>query len=120
MLRTKSILEPRKASDGLRISVMSRHTLDDGYTPHPDINDLSYDRWMKTLAPPAGLVGDYYRRALPWSEFEKGYKLHISKPEVKPHVQKLARDSLDDTITLLCIEASPEFCHGSLLAEECS
>lgn len=64
MIYTKSILKPKEESDGIRISVMSRHTLNDGITSHPDINESSYDEWLKILAPSDQLVGDYYKRSL--------------------------------------------------------
>ena len=39
MLRTKCIKAPIESEDDLRVSVMSRHTLADGITPDPEIND---------------------------------------------------------------------------------
>lgn len=119
MLKTKSILEPKEATDGLRISVMSRHTLNDGITPHPEINSSSYDLWLQILSPPARLLGDYYKTGLPWEQFEKRYLEYIRQPKVQIEVQNLAGGSLDSIITLLCIEKSPDYCHRRLLAEEC-
>jgi len=119
MLKTKSILEQKEESDGLRISIMSRHTLNDGITPHPEIISSSYDQWLCFLSPPAGLLGDYYKRGLPWNQFEKRYLEYLRQPEVQIEVQNLARISLDSVITLLCIDESPEYCHRRILAEEC-
>ena len=119
MLKTKSIILPREESDGTRISIMSRHTLNDGVTPHPKIISSSYDEWLSSLSPPAKLVGDYYKRGLPWEQFEQRYLEHIRQPEIKNEFQKLAEKSLDSVITLLCIEESPKYCHRRILAEEC-
>lgn len=119
MLKTKSILEPKEESDGLRISVMSRHTLDDGVTPHPEINKFSYDEWIKLLSPPLKLLGDYYKKGLPWEQFEQKYLCYLRQQKVQIEVQKLAERSSDSIITLLCIEKSPDYCHRRLLAEEC-
>lgn len=119
MLKTKSILYDKEDTDGLRISVMSRHTLNDGVTPHPEITDLSYNNWLPILAPPAKLLGDYYKRGLLWNQFEQKYLDHIRQQKVQIEVQKLAENSLDSIITLLCIEESPEYCHRRILAEEC-
>jgi len=44
-LHTKSIRSARKESDGLRISIMSRHTLKDGKTPDLEITNASFDEW---------------------------------------------------------------------------
>ena len=119
MLKTKSILLPKEGSDGMRISVMSRHTLNDGITPHPQINSSSYDLWLPNLAPPAKLLGDYYKRGLPFEQFKEQYLSYINQHEIKIEVQKLAKKSIDSVITLLCIEESPEYCHRKILAEEC-
>jgi uncharacterized protein YeaO (DUF488 family) len=119
VLKTKSILKPKEESDGLRISIMSRHTLNDGITPHPKITKSSYDQWFRVLSPPVKLLGDYYKRALSWEKFEQGYIEYIRKAEIRIEVQNLAKRSLDSVITLLCIEESPEYCHRRILAEEC-
>jgi len=119
MLKTKPILLPKEGSDGLRISVMSRHTLNDGVTPHPKINSSCYDLWIPSLAPPAKLLGDYYKRGLSWEQFENEYLKYLQQPSVQIEVQNLARRSLDSVITLLCVEESPEHCHRRILAEEC-
>jgi uncharacterized protein YeaO (DUF488 family) len=119
MLKTKSILAPIEESDGVRISVMSRHTLNDGVTPHPEITESSYDKWLPHLAPPAKLVGDYYKRELPWDQFKTRYLAYLRQPSIQIEVQNLATVSLDSVVTLLCIEESPKHCHRRLLAEEC-
>jgi uncharacterized protein YeaO (DUF488 family) len=119
MLKTKSIIAPIEPSDGIRISVMSRHTLNDGITPHPKINAENYGTWDKALAPPETLIGDYYKRKLPWEQFEIKYQEYIRQPNLKTQVQDLAQRSLETNITILCIEDSPEHCHRKLLAKEC-
>lgn len=119
MLKTKSILYDVEDTDGLRISVMSRHTLNDGKTPHPNITSSSYDEWLQSLAPPAKLIGDYYKKGLDWEQFEKRYLEHIRQPDIQVEVGKIAKASIDSVITLLCIEDSPELCHRRILAEEC-
>jgi uncharacterized protein YeaO (DUF488 family) len=119
MIRTKSILMPEDFYDGVRISVMSRHTLNDGITPHPKISDSSYDLWMPSLAPPAKLIGDYYKRGLSWECFEERYLDYIRGSGVRYGVEALAKKGLSLDLTLLCIEDLPDFCHRRLLAEEC-
>jgi len=119
MLKTKSILAPKEELDGIRISIMSRHTLEDGITSHPNISLDSYERWLPNLGPPLKLIGDYYKRNLPWKEFEKRYLNHLQQTEIQLEVKNLARISLELEVTLLCIEDKPEHCHRRLLAEEC-
>lgn len=119
MLRTKSILAPHSDYDGLRVSVMSRHTLNDGKTPHPDINSSSFIVHFKSLAPPPKLVGAYYKNLISWHSFEKLYISYLRTPEVEPTVKILAKHSLDHDVTILCIEDDPLYCHRRLLANEC-
>ncbi len=119
MLFTKSILSSPRESDGVRISVMSRHTLSDGFTPNPWITSGKYDEWLKNLAPPTGLIGDYYKRELPWEKFEARYQAYIRQPEIASQIKKLARRALTQDITLLCIEELGENCHRRILSKEC-
>lgn len=119
-LKTKSIHAPISTDDGYRISVMSRHTLNDGKTPDPLITNQSFDEWKKELAPPDPLVGSYYRRNLPLVEFEKQYLDFLRKPEQRVNLEKLVSQlKTENTITLLCVEDSPDHCHRRLLAQEC-
>ena len=119
MLKTKCILLQKEDSDGLRISVMSRHTLNDGITPHPQINSSSYELWLPNLAPPARLLGDYYKRGVPFEQFKEQYLSYINQHTAQIKVRYIAKKSVDSVITLLCIEESPEYCHRKILAEEC-
>ena len=119
MLYTKPIKSNREEADGLRISVMSRHTLNDGVTPDPEIMFACYDEWRPELAPPLALIGDYYKRNLPWERFARLYIDFLGSPEAEPNVRDIAELALEKNVTLLCIEETPERCHRRLLAERC-
>jgi len=71
MLYTGCILNDN--SVGTRISVMSRHTLNDGKTPDERITESSYDEWMPELAPSARLIGGYYGGQVSWDTFPDMY-----------------------------------------------
>ena len=118
MIKTKSILKEISKDDGLRISVMSRHSLSDGVTLDFRISKESYDIWRKDLAPPEKLVGAFYKRKISWGEYEIKY-LEFLRGPISEEVKGLARDGLEKNITLLCIEENSEHCHRRLLAEEC-
>lgn len=118
-LFTKCILGEREVSDGVRISVMSKHTLNDGQTPDPRITSDKYDEHLPLLSPSPKLIGDYYRRGLPWVKFAERYLEQIRQPAVLSQVSGLALRALQTDITLLCIEESPTRCHRRLLAQEC-
>ncbi|MBU2576401.1 MAG: DUF488 family protein [Nanoarchaeota archaeon] len=117
MIRTKSILKEISGEDGLRVSVMSMHTLSDGVTPDLRITEKSYDLWNKQLAPPKKLIGAFYRGEISWSEYENKYLTYLKS--VFEEVRTLASEGLEKNITLLCIEENANFCHRRLLAEEC-
>ncbi len=118
-LHTKCILHHKEDKDGIRVSVMSRHTLSDGMTPDPRITRKSFDLWLQELAPSPTLIGDYYKRGLPWEEFEQRYKALLSESMKTIAVRALAEHAMIRDITLLCIEDTPEQCHRRLLAEQC-
>ncbi len=117
---TRSIFSERIPSDGLRVSVMSRHTLNDGKTPDIRIQEgKSYDLWIKDLAPPAELVGRWYNWKLRWEDFQREYEVHLRQSDISEKVKKLASDALTKDITLLCVEDTAHVCHRSILADEC-
>jgi uncharacterized protein YeaO (DUF488 family) len=118
-LMTQCILAPREATDGLRISIMSRHTLNDGITPNPSIKETSYEQHFPELAPSLILLGDYYKRHLSWAAFERRFRAQMHTQEMRTALQTLALQALMEDITLLCIEDTPEHCHRRLVAEEC-
>lgn len=116
MLKSKPIKAPKEPSDGVRISVMSRHTLADGVTPDPEIKPDSYDEWWPELAPAGGLIGAYYKRGLSWEQFQESY---VDGLQDLPKVQELIQLALGTTVTVLCVEETPYQCHRRLLVEEC-
>lgn len=117
VLYTKCIFKEKSLEDGVRISVMSRHTLNDGKTV--DIRIKDYDEHLKILAPSDRLIGDYYKRGLSWDDFSKNYLDYIRSQEVSLYVKDLARRALTENISLLCVEETADKCHRKLLAEEC-
>jgi len=119
MLYTKCIHSPIEPADGYRISVMSRHTLNDGKTPDPRITDESFQWHMRGLAPPIRLLGDYYKRGMPWERFEARYREFLDHRDQKVHIVNLARYGLRAAHTILCVEPTPEQCHRRLIAEAC-
>lgn len=120
MLKTRSIKTPAEADDGLRISVMSRHTLPDGVTPDLEITQQHYDWWLPGLfGPPPSLVGAYYREEITWNEFEKQYNQHLQRQPLQQSIELLGAYALESNVTLLCIEEKPLKCHRRLLAQAC-
>jgi uncharacterized protein YeaO (DUF488 family) len=119
MLYTKCILAPKKRSDGARISIIPRHTLENGITSHPGISKRSYDEHIKQLSPTRSILGIYYKNGEFWTEFKNRYLTHIRQRKIRRHVQKLAKRALRENITLLGIQIYADRCTRRLLAEEC-
>ena len=117
MIKTKCIKDPIEFSDGIRISVMSSHTLD-GVIPDTSILDNMYDLHIPELSAPKKLLGDYYKRGLSWNEYETRYLEHIRTTEIQKIIIELIQKY--DTITFLCIEEDDSKCHRRLLQEECN
>ncbi|MDR3581672.1 MAG: DUF488 domain-containing protein [Candidatus Pacebacteria bacterium] len=125
-LHTEQITR-KKPGDGLRISVMSRHTLSDGITPDSAITEDLFDKWWPELAPPDDLIRWYYgekkRKVLSqeeiWSIFEPEFNLHLQSSAAEPRLHYLAALARNGVTTILCIEPTPEYCHRRLIAEAC-
>lgn len=119
-LFTKCILKEKNEIDGMRISVMSRHTENDGVTPNKRISSDSFEVHYPELAPAAELLGDYYKRGLPWDQFEVRFREQIRKSaSAQIILGEIAIMSLCENVTLLCIEDEHHHCHRRILAEEC-
>ena len=118
-LFTKCILSEKEVGDGIRISVMSKHTLNDGVTADARISNNSYDYHCRELAPSLGLIGDYYKRGLSWEEFEFRFHEEIKDSSIQIVLKEIATRSLSENITLMCIEKEFQFCHRRILVEEC-
>jgi len=125
MLLTKCIYLPKSAEDGLRVSIMSRHTLVDGKTPDLQITADSYDAHWPELGPPAHLIGRYLRREIDWPKFEATFLQHLRR-EAAPQLGRLIDLALTQNVTLLCREKlgadiylGKLACHRRLVAEEC-
>lgn len=120
MLKSACILTPRCTGDGLRVSIMSRHTQNDGRTPDKRLTIDLFDEHWPELAPPPKLVGRWYRYEIEWPDFAATYRFHLEHcPGVQPRLTQLLALALTDTVTVLCIEEHPAHCHRRLLLEYC-
>lgn len=98
---------------------MNRHTLNDGVTADRTITGDMYDEWWPDLSAPPALLGDYYKRGLPWEDFESQYLEHLSDPKPKEQLHRLTALAVENNVTILCTEDTPEFCHRRLLISQC-
>lgn len=117
MLKSKSILAPKEETDGTRISIMSRHTLNDGKTPDPRLTSDLYDEHMKEFAVPPKVIGAYRRKEIPFEQLASEYVTYITTQREK--VIALIQRALHENITVLCMEGTEEkhLCHRSLFMQ---
>lgn len=127
MLRSQPI-KAERVYPGEHYSVMSRHTLNDGKTPDHEIV-ITPEQHLVELAPPAKLVGDWYRGRLGEQNtetfegsFRDRYLDHLLSDKLaKRAVADLGARALIDDITVMCIEETPDsgllLCHRRLLLE---
>jgi uncharacterized protein YeaO (DUF488 family) len=119
MLFTRCILFLKAPTDGYRVSIMSRHTRNDGVTPDPRI-DGQFDVHIPLLGPSPRLIGAYYRKEISWSDFERTFRLEIvNSTEKMSELYLLGLMATTMDVTLLCIEETAEHCHRRLVAEVC-
>lgn len=74
---------------------------------------------VKGIVTTGKLIGDYYKRGLPWEEFEFRFREYLAHSDMKEILSKLAGRAKYQTVTILCIESTPERCHRRIVAEEC-
>jgi uncharacterized protein YeaO (DUF488 family) len=121
MLKTKCIKVPSVVDDGLRISVMSRHTLNDGITPDLEIvSGVTYHEWWPELGPDSRLIGEYYKRGLSWDGFEQRFRDRLGTlASSRRALDVLLELAHAGNVTILCVEPEPAHCHRRLVAEAC-
>ena len=117
-LYTGCILLPKK-NGRMRYSVMRCHTLEDGKTPDTRIvKGANYDDHLFFFGAPLWLLGDYYKRGLPFEIFEARYLEYLKADETcNAEIPVLLSYALKSDVELCCIERWPHKCHRRVLAE---
>ncbi len=126
MLRTACIYNDTPKEFGERVSVMRRHTDDDGKTPDPMIaKGKSFQRWEPELGAPGWLVVWWYNGNLQpganklqrWITFERDYRNYLRRKDVLEKARELGEEALRRDVVILCKERLPKFCHRGILAD---
>ena len=100
------------------LTIMSRHTLNDGITPDPRITNYTFHWHAFHLGPPTKIIGAYYRQEITWEEFSKSYLDYVSSDSLcKSTIELMIELSKYHDIEFVCIEETSEKCHRRLLAE---
>ncbi len=101
----KSVYDKPEPSDGKRILVMR-------IWPR-GISKERVDLWMKELGTDKELIKKWKEGRVSWNEFAAEYRKSLKGKE--DLLRRLAEESEEATITLLCTDRDPSRCHRSLL-----
>lgn len=112
MIKTKSIYEPKRSTDGIRI-LISR------YYPR-GIRKENFDRWYRELSPSTDLLRKYKDGKINRAAFFQFFCHDICNHDEKLELCKeLAMEGVDKSITLLCYEKEEIFCHRYYIKKIC-
>lgn len=119
-LRTKSMTANPDKLDDLRVCVMRDGRI---YNHHlasfmERFQRPMYDMHLKLLAPPLELKNGYKRGEISWEEYVPIFRKEVLEPQ-SILIKMFAYMALNNNLTFLCSEKTPEKCHRRLLAEEC-
>jgi len=106
-LFTKSVQEPSRPTDGIRICIMRRPG-----------EEVEWDIWMPHLAPSSGLLNDYHAEKVNWKQFEQRFESEVLIPN-NEYLRILVEIAQNRTVTILCWESTPDMCHRRLVAQAC-
>jgi uncharacterized protein YeaO (DUF488 family) len=107
LLQSKSIQAKKTSRDGIRVCVMRR------VKPEYD-----FDLWLPHVAPSERLLQKYViDQKITWEQFKPRFLRQLKKN--KKYLDLLIELSKTYTVTLLCWEETPEYCHRRLVVEEC-
>lgn len=112
MIKTKSIYDQKKNSDGIRILVTR-------YYPRGVSKD-KFNRWYRELSPSANLLKSFKDGEITQKVFFQFFRKELNNDRKKTELCKhLAIESLDKNITLLCYEKEEISCHRYYLKKKC-
>lgn len=107
MIKTKSVYDPKEASDGRRVLVMT-------LWPR-GVRKETIDEWKKELGTPRDLITKWKGGKITWAKFTQEYRKSLKGKEEQ--LRMLASESKKGTVTLLCTERDASICHRSILKE---
>lgn len=117
-LIAKCILNKIEPDDGIRISIMSRHTHDDGKTPRPELDGMCNEHHPE-LGPSPKLIGKWMREEISWQEYATEYRAQMKAATPMGIIRRIVVKARKENVTVLCIDESSKECHRRLLLEIC-
>ena len=112
MIKTKSIYDKKKNSDGIRILVTR-------YYPR-GIRKDKFDRWHRELSPSRNLLKSLKEGVISQNVFFQIFRRELNNdPEKIKVCKQMAIESLEKNITLLCYEKEENSCHRLYVKKAC-
>ena len=108
-LKTKSVYEPSRVDDGVRVLVAR-------FWPR-GVKRGMCDEWRRELAPSAGLLGRYKRNETSWEEFVEEYGAEMDADAARRAVLDMRSRAASQNVTLLCYEPEGARCHRHVLRD---
>lgn len=109
MICDKSVYDPAEPEDGLRVLVMQ-------WVRDPSIRtNHNYDLWMRSLGPSLTTLRQWLNGDMSNEDFAQRTRQETSR---RAFARLRALERKHGTVTLLCRERRPDFCHRYALIEE--
>ncbi len=110
MIKTKSIYEPVRKDDGLRVLITR-------WYPR-GVKKERYDVWVRELAPSAGLLKKYQSFEIGWADFSRSLlsEFRDNADSIRA-IHTLQTRGNTENITLLCHERDGKPCHRHMVRD---
>jgi uncharacterized protein YeaO (DUF488 family) len=107
-IKSKSIYDPKEASDGTRVLVTR-------YYPR-GVKKTHFDLWLHDVSPEATLLKDYRNKGVDWRGFSAKFRRQLrTMPASKEAMKQLVELSRNREVTILCYEKEGEKCHRNIV-----
>ena len=111
MVVCKRIYEPSSPKDGYRVLI------DRLWPRGVKREEAAIKEWIKELAPSNELRRLATANESEWSEFQRRYRMELSKPEVQPTLARLREIARSGTLTLLYAKRDTQHNNAVVLKE---
>nr|PZN84554.1 MAG: hypothetical protein DIU57_08325 [Pseudomonadota bacterium] len=111
MVVCKRIYEPSSSKDGYRVLI------DRLWPRGVKREEAAIKEWLKELAPSSELRRLATTDKSKWAEFQRRYRMELSKPELQPTLERLRKIARSGTLTLLYAKRDTQHNNAVVLKE---
>jgi uncharacterized protein YeaO (DUF488 family) len=107
-IKSKSIYDPKKESDGTRVLLTQ-------FYPR-GVKKTDFDLWLRGASPEAILLREYQNKIIDWRSFSTKFRRQLgSSMAAKEAMKQLVELSRNRDVTILCYEKEGENCHRNIV-----